>query len=48
MGLNTVFWDTFVILALCVSFFRFAYDISIGINTYESISMYPVDTLARG
>ena len=44
MRLNTVFWVLFVILALCVSFFRLSSDVSIGINTYESISMYQMDT----
>ena len=33
MDLNTVLWVTFDDLTLCVLFFRFAYGISIGINT---------------
>ena len=48
MRLNTVFWVTFVVLMLCVSFFRLSSDVSKGIYTFEYTSMYPVDTRARG
>jgi len=38
MRLKRLIWVSFDDLALCVSFFRFAYDISIGIYTLEIIS----------
>jgi len=48
MDLNTVFWITFIILAFCVLFFHLSNVKKKVINTYELISMYPVDTRARG
>ena len=48
MKLNTDIWATFVVLMLCVSFFRLSSDVTKGIYTFEYTSMYPVDTLARG
>ena len=48
MRLNTDFWVTFVILGLCRLIIHFACHVSIGIYTLESISMYPMGTLARG
>ena len=48
MDLNTVLWVTFDDLTLCVLFFRLSNDKKKDINTQEYISMYHVDTLARG
>ena len=48
MDLNTVFWVTFIILALCELFFRLSNVKKKDINTQEYMSMYHMDTLARG
>jgi hypothetical protein len=48
MDLNTVLWVTFDDLTLCRLIYRLSNVKKKVINTYESISMYPVDTRARG